>query len=109
MWHGDIKLQVCTFLIFKEVGKQSVPADFVRFEFALLVVWLVSVIAALIFALVIVSTVTLLSWLYQAITTDWLARLCCIIHEPTQTQMCTQKENRQSVQSQIHLSLLSLE
>lgn len=50
-------------------------ADFVRFEFALLVVWLVRVIAALIFALVIVSTVTLLSWLYQAVTADRLARL----------------------------------
>lgn len=60
---------------------QSVPADFVRFEFALLIVWLVSIIAALISALIIISTVTLLSRLYQAVTTDWLARLCCSVRD----------------------------
>lgn len=72
---------------------QCVPADFVRFEFALLIVWLVSIIAALISALIIISTVTLLSRLYQAVTTDWLARLCCSVRDThTDTNVHTRGE-----------------
>lgn len=96
MLYDNIRSRVCPLKTCTKT--QNVPADFVRFKFALLVVWLVSIIAALIFALVTVSTVTLLSWLYQAVTTDWLARLC-YVHKCIQAQTCTQKENRQFVQS----------
>lgn len=51
------------------------PAHFIRLQFALLVVGLVGVIATQVPTLITVPTVTLLSWLNQAVPTDGLARL----------------------------------
>lgn len=56
-------------------GIEHPPAHFIRLQFALLVVGLVGVIATQVPTLITVPTVTLLSWLNQAVPTDGLARL----------------------------------
>lgn len=55
-------------------GERHLPADFAGLQFALLVVGLVGIVAALVLALVAVTAVALLAWLHQAIAADGLAR-----------------------------------
>lgn len=68
----------CTFDGKHTTGMQDegrhLPADFVGLEFALLVVGLVGVVAAVVLALVTVAAVALLSRLHQPVATDGLAR-----------------------------------
>lgn len=55
-------------------GTLTGAAHFVGFEFAFLVVWLIGVIAAILFALVAVATVAFLTGLDQTVSTDRLPR-----------------------------------
>lgn len=56
-----------------QTRKASEPATLAGSQLALLVLWLVGIVAALIFALVTVATITLLALLYQPVSTDGLA------------------------------------